>query len=776
MRVQSLLTIAVSLTLIPFTITAQQSQQPIRGFPTGTLAAQAQRESQLRAIPHPDSLRERMRLLSEEPHEAGTDRSRRVAELILQKFRAAGLNAEIERFESLMPRPVSRSLEMIAPTQFKASLAEKPVEGDKDANDANQLPTYNAFSPDGDVTGDLVFVNYGIPEDYRVLDSLGISVEGKIIIAKYGRSWRGIKPKLAAEHGAIGAIIYSDPRDDGYWAGDVYPEGPMRPWHGVQRGSVMDMPTHPGDPLSPGWGSEPGSRRLAISEAETIEDIPVLPISYEDALPLLRELGGPVAPESWRGALPITYHIGPGPARVHLALSFEWETRPLYNVIARIEGALSPEQLIVYGNHHDAWVNGASDPISGMVALEETARSLGALVKAGWRPARTIILAGWDGEEWGLLGSTEWAEKHRVILDANAVAYLNSDSNDRGWLSVGGSHSLETFMYEVARDISDPVKKASALDALMAERQRREGADSTPAARAEEAARAEQGRAVPDTIRVVDDSVMSREQRRIAGERRPVSNVPALTANGRDTSYRISALGSGSDYTAFIDHLGLASLNISYGGETNDGIYHSIHDTYDFYTRFLDTTFAYGVLEAQTTGTVLLRLADAPVLPFEFGTVARTYRRYVEEIEKEASANDTVRELDLSAVRAALAKLDTAAARHEQVMTRVASMSERDVRSRWKRLAEVNKMLYRTERALTDASGLPDRDWYRHLIYAPGFYTGYGVKTMPGIREAVEDKPNLEVAQREAGRVAAAIDRLATQVTAASAALERALR
>jgi N-acetylated-alpha-linked acidic dipeptidase len=468
---------------------------------------------------------------------------------------------------------------------------------------------------------------------------------------------------------------------------------------------------------------------------------------------------------------------------VRLALTFEWETRPLYNVIARIPGALSPDQLIVYGNHHDAWVNGANDPISGMVALEETARALGTLVKNGWRPARTIILAGWDGEEWGLLGSTEWAEKHRLVLDANAVAYLNSDSNDRGWLSVGGSHSLETLMYEVARDINDPVKRTTALDALMKERARSEATAAEAPAAPKTAqpdtgalAPAARAAAAPDTTRAPDDSLIAREQRRIQGERRPETGVPTLTAGGRDTAFTISALGSGSDYTAFIDHLGLATLNISYGGETDDGIYHSVHDTYDFYTRFLDTTFAYGVLEAQTIGTTILRLADAPVLPFEFGAVARTYLRYVEEIEKVARDNDTVRALDLSAVRAALARLDTVAAQHERVMARVAGLSSRDARSKWKRLAEANKMLYRTERALTDASGLPGRDWFRHLIYAPGFYTGYGVKTMPGIREAVEDKPNLEVAQREAGRVAAAIRRLATQVADASAALERAMR
>ena len=758
--------LAASIFLIALPASGQQ--RPIRGFPSEVLQEQAAREAQLRAVPHADSLRARMRLLSEEPHEAGTDRSRRVAELILAKFRSAGLSAEIELFEALMPRPVSRSLELLSPTQFTASLAEKPVEGDKDANDANQLPTYNAYSPDGDVTAELVFVNYGIPDDYRVLDSLGISVEGKIVIAKYGRSWRGIKPKLAAEHGAIGAIIYSDPRDDGYWVDDVYPDGPMRPWHGVQRGSVMDMPVHPGDPLSPGWGSEPGARKLTIGEAKTIERIPVLPISYEDALPLLRELGGPVAPVAWRGALPLTYHVGPGPARVRLALEFEWETRPLYNVIARIPGAQSPDQWIVYGNHHDAWVNGAEDPISGMVALEETARALGALLKTGWRPARSIVLAAWDGEEWGLLGSTEWAEKHRLALDANAVAYINSDSNNRGWLNVGGSHSLETFMYEVARDIADTVKGGSVLEARLAEQARRAGPPAKPADDTVAALR--------DTMaRTPDDSLLAREQRRIAGERRPTAPAPVLTTE-RDTAFSISALGSGSDYTAFLDHLGLASLNISYGGEGEEGIYHSMHDTYDFYTRFLDTTFAYGVLEAQTTGTSILRLADAPVLPFEFGTAARTYRRYVTEIEKEARGNDTVRALDLSAVRGALDRLDTAAARLDAVMAQVERMSARDVRSKWKRMADANKMLYRTERALTDASGLPGRDWFRHLLYAPGFYTGYGVKTMPGIREAVEDKPDLEVAQREAARVAAAIDRMASQVTEASAALERAIR
>ncbi|HJR64129.1 MAG TPA: transferrin receptor-like dimerization domain-containing protein [Gemmatimonadaceae bacterium] len=696
------------------------AQESIRGFPADALAAQRQRESDLRAVPSRDSLRARMRLLSEHPHEAGTERSRQVADLILARFRSFGLDAKIERFEALMPRPVARTVELLAPERYAARLAEPRLADDKDSGDPNQLPSYNAYSPDGDVTAELVYVNYGLPDDYRVLDSLGIDVRGKIVIARYGRSWRGIKPKLAAEHGAVGCIIYSDPHEDGYFVDDVYPEGPMRPEHGVQRGSVMDMPTYPGDPLTPGWGATPGSRKLARSEVKTFSPIPVLPISYGDALPFLRALDGPVPPEEWRGHLPITYHVGPGPARVRLAVQFEWEVRPLFNVIATVRGAQLPEEWIVYGNHHDAWVNGAEDPISGMVALEETARAVGTLLRSGWRPARTIIFAAWDGEEWGLLGSTEWAEQHAADLRANAVAYLNSDTNGRGWLGIAGSHSLQRFAEELVRDIRQPDTSLSALDAIMKRRRETKHRDST--------------------------------------------------------EYTIAALGSGSDYTAFIDHLGLASLNISWGGGSEDGIYHSIYDSFDHYTRFNDTTFAFGVAEAGTLGTAILRLADAVVLPYEFGAAVKTYRGYVDEIEKEARKSDTTRALDLGAVRAALSRLDSAATAYERVLSRLDATPTAKVRSRARQLATVNRLLLQTERALTDSAGLPGREWYRHLLYAPGFYTGYGVKTMPGIREAVEDRPNLAVAQREAGRVAAAIDRLTSQVRRATSALDEALR
>jgi len=720
------------------------AQQPIRGFPADALATEVRQEERARAVANADTLREQMRILSARPHEAGTDRSRHVAELILARFRSYGLPAQIEEFQALMPRPTERTLELLAPERFTASLKETPLPEDHTSNDPDQLPTYNAYSPDGDVTGDLVYVNYGVPRDYRVLDSLGISVKGKIVIAKYGESWRGIKPKVAAEHGAVGCIIYSDPKDDGYWVDDVYPKGPMRPPQGVQRGSVMDMPTYPGDPLTPGYANVPGMKEPPLSAAKTLSPIPVLPIGYGDALPLLRNLGGPVAPESWRGALPITYHLGPGAARVHLALKFDWGVRPLYDVIARIPGARSRDQMVIYGNHHDAWVNGADDPLAGQVALDETARAIGSLLKTGWRPARTIVFAAWDGEEWGLLGSTEWAEKHATELAQGAVAYLGSDTNQRGWLGAEGSHSLEEFVREVARDIPDPKRGKSVLAAVLERRASRRGPAAAPSP-------------VPPQDRAATaDTTVTRTPR-------------------PDTAFTIGALGSGSDYTAFIDHVGVPSLSLSYGGEEHSGIYHSIYDSFDFYTRFLDPDFAYEVLEAQTLATAILRLADAPVLPFEFTRPAATYRKYADEIAREARAKPATRALDLTGVRTALDRLDRAAAAYETALAPLDRASSAALARSWSRLAEVNRTLYQADQALTDSAGLPGRDWFHNLLYAPGFYTGYGVKTMPGIREAVEDVPNAAVAQAQAARVAAALDRYAGAVERAASQLESVL-
>ena len=712
--------------------TAPSNPPPVRGFPPPLLADELAREASLRAVPNADTLRAQLIALSTVPHEAGTERSHHVAEMILARFRSFGLDASIEQFEALMPRPTSRSLELVGPEQYVALLKEPALSEDPTSGQTDQLPTFNAYSPDGDVTGDLVFVNYGIPDDYRVLDSLGISVRGKIVIAKYGESWRGIKPKVAAEHGAIGCLIYSDPKDDGYFVDDVYPKGPMRPWQGVQRGSVMDMPLYPGDPLSPGWASRPGSRRLTIAEAQTIEKIPVLPISYGDALPLLRNLGGPVAPEAWRGALPITYHIGPGPGQVHLAVSFDWKTRPLYDVVARIPGSVYPDQWVIWGNHHDAWVNGAQDPLSGQVSLDEAARALGALLKTGWRPARTIILVAWDGEEWGLLGSTEWAEAHQDELRTKGVVYFNGDAMASGWLSSSGSHSLQEFMREVARDVPAPLGTGSALEAAQEHRR-------------EEAARARPARG-----------------RGADGE-------------APDTAFSIGALGSGSDYTAFIDHVTMPSVDVSYGGAVHGGIYHSIYDDYTFFLRFVDSTLSSEVAQARTVGTAVLRMADAPVLPFEFRTVARTYQRYADEISRLAARNDTTRGLDLAQLKAAIARLDSAGQRFDTAMAALDAATPERLAARRAELGRANQLIYATEQALGDTAGLPRRPWFRHLIYAPGFYTGYGVKTMPGIREAVEERHPAE-AQAEAGRVTAAVLRLADGVDRASQALAAALR
>jgi N-acetylated-alpha-linked acidic dipeptidase len=664
-------------------------------------------------VPNADTLREQLRMLSEEPHHAGAAGSKRVADQLLARFQSYGLDARLERFEALMPYPTSRTLEMLAPVRWTARLLEPEIREDKDSGDPDQLPTFNAYSPDGDVTGDVVYVNYGTPEDYAVLDSLGISVRGRIVLARYGRSWRGIKPKVAAERGAIATLIYSDPRDDGFFAGDVYPVGPMRNENGVQRGSVMDMPRYPGDPMSPGWGSVEGARKLAMDEIITFSPIPVMPISYADALPILENLGGPVAPQSFRGSLPTTYHFGPGPARVHVALRFDWQVRPIWNVVATVPGSRWPDQWIIFGNHHDAWVNGAEDPLSGMVSLGEMARSIGALLRTGWRPARTLVFIGWDAEEWGLLGSTEWAEHHADELREKAVAYINSDTNNRGWLQAAGSHSLETFVREIARDVRDPDSNGSVLEVLAA-----------------------RGRATGDT------------------------------------AFALAALGSGSDYTAFLDHVGLPSLNLSYGGGAQAGIYHSIYDSFDHYRRFMDTTFAYGVTEARTLATAALRLADAPILPFDFGPVARTYGRYVDEIESAARANTATSALDLGVVRQALGHVDEAAraweSAYQRAMERLAGLDARALGSLAAQLAQINRLLYQSEQRLTEESGLPERPWFRHLIYAPGFYTGYGVKTMPGIREAVEDVPNLSVATREAARVAGALERYAAQVRQAA--------
>jgi N-acetylated-alpha-linked acidic dipeptidase len=721
---------------------AADSGGTLRGYSQQSSASEMQWEQKFRAIPDQNRLRENMRRLSARPHHVGSAYDKDNAEWILEQLKSWGLDAHIETFDVLFPTPKERAMELVEPVKYRAKLEEPALAVDPTSNQkSEQLPTYNAYSIDGDVTGPVVYVNYGRPEDYEELERMGVSVKGAIVLARYGASWRGIKPRTAAEHGAIGCLIYSDPHEDGYFRGDPYPKGPARPPFGVQRGSVMDMILYPGDPLTPGVGATPEAKRLSLSEVKTLTKIPVMPISYEDAEPLLRALGGDLVPEPWRGSLPLAYHVGPGPAKVHLHLKFNWDRKPLYDVIARIPGAKYPDEWIIRGNHHDAWVNGAGDPVSGTSPELEEARGLAELLRQGWKPDRTILFCFWDGEEPGLLGSTEWAEAHADELKQHAVAYINSDGNGRGFFHVGGSHSLENFVNGVMKDIEDPetkmtVWKRNRLNAI---------AKATPERRAE------------------------------------LKSRPDL---------RIGALGSGSDYTVFLDHLGVASLNIGYGGEDEEsGQYHSIYDDFYWYTHFQDTDFAYGKALAQTGGTMLMRLADATVLPFQFTDFADTIHSYITELKKladteRAEAKERDAEIEEGFYQALwdpkkkmvpppqeaippylnFAPLDNAA----DALTRAAESYEKALPAATDRVPEdINRKLIESERLLTDAAGLPRRPWFQHLIYAPGYYTGYGVKTVPGVREAIEQK-HWQEADEQIVRVANALQREANLLDAAA--------
>jgi N-acetylated-alpha-linked acidic dipeptidase len=728
-----------------------QSKDQLRGFSDASARTQREWERKFAAVPDPDSLREYMRILSARPHHLGSPADSVNAEWILNKFKSWGLDASIETFQVLFPTPLERVVELVGPERFVARLREPAIPGDPTTSQQKeQLPTYNAYSPDGDVTAPLVFVNYGVPEDYERLERLGVSAKGAIVIAKYGKSWRGIKPKVAAEHGAVGCLIYSDPADDGYHAGDVYPQGAFRPREGVQRGSIMDMPLYPGDPLTPGVGATAGAKRLEQSEARSLPTIPTQPLSYADAQPLLQALAGSVAPPAWAGGLPITYHVGPGPARVHLKLRFSWKLTPLRDVIARIPGSVAPDEWVIRGNHHDAWVNGAEDPISGLVALLEEARGFALLRKQGWQPRRTIVFAAWDGEEPMLLGSTEWVEAHAAELERRAVAYLNSDSNDRGFLSAGGSPSLARLTNDVARDLTDPETKMS----IWKRARSKSIADAEPAER--------------KRIRSLDD-------------------------------LELDPLGSGSDYTAFAHHAGIASLNLGFGGEDDGGVYHSIYDSFRWYTRFSDTAFVYGRALAQTAGITILRLADAEIVPFEFtglGTAVAKYLKEVqqlwkkerEEVEEEnqnledsvfVATNDPRRpsvaparqelppHVSLAPVENGLDRLTRAAGRYEQALTGarpgLATLSQDQAQ-------RINSRLMQTERSLTSLEGLPRRPWYRHQLSAPGWYTGYSPKTLPGVREAIEAK-HWKEAEEQALKVEQALDREAASIDSVSAEL-----
>jgi N-acetylated-alpha-linked acidic dipeptidase len=693
---------------------------PMEGFTTDGAAAEARLEQRYDASLSADEEREWLAVLASAPNHVGSAHDKANADYLLGKFREWGWDASIETFSVLYPTPRTVRVELTAPTSFVAKLREPRVPGDAtSALTRDELPPYNVYGADGNVSGELVYVNHGMPDDYKELERQGVSVKGRIVIVRYGGGWRGLKPKLAYEHGAIGCLIYSDPADDGYGQGDVYPNGGYRPADAVQRGSVQDILQYTGDPLTPGVGSTPGATRLKLADAKTILKIPVLPMSYADAQPFLAALGGRVAPKSWRGGLPITYHIGPGAARAHLEILSDWTQKPLYDVIAKLPGSVEPDRWIVRGNHHDGWVFGATDPLSGTIAMMSEAKAIGQLVKEGWRPRRTLIYASWDGEEPGLIGSTEWAETHAAELETKAALYVNSDSNSRGFLHAEGGHGLQHFVSEVARDVPDPETGASTLARALALRR----------VQAYEAGHAAEG--------------------------------------GEDL--RLGALGSGSDYTPFLQHLGIASLDLGFGGEGDYGVYHSAYDSYDHFRRFVDPGFEYEVALAKVGGRIMLRASQAELLPTRAADFAQALAKYDDELhqliehmrentreqDKLLDANDYALAMDPSQPRAApqreadvpylkFAELDNAieqlkssSAAFDKAYGDACTAQDAGAGARRERL---NAVLTVLEETLTDPRGLPRREWYRHMIYAPGLHTGYEAKTLPAIREAIEDR------------------------------------
>jgi N-acetylated-alpha-linked acidic dipeptidase len=664
--------------------------------------------------------------MSSAPNHVGSLHDKANADFQLAMFKQWGWDAHIERFDVLYPTPISTTLELVAPQAVKLGGQEPPIPEDpSSSNTANALPPYVAYQGDGDVTAPVVYVNYGMPDDYVALAERGIDVRGKIVLARYGGGWRGLKPKLAQEHGAVGCLIYSDPADDSYAEAEVYPKGGGRPEGGVQRGSVADMPVYPGDPLTPGIGATAGARRLTREQAITILKIPALPISYGDATKIISSLQGPLVTGKQRGGLGMAYHWGGTDAvKVHLAVKSDWSLKPIYDVIAMLRGNVAPDQWIVRGNHHDGWVFGASDPLTGQVALMSEAKALGALYRQGWRPARTIVYASWDGEEPGLLGSTEWAEAHADELKRKALLYINTDSNGRGFLGAAGSHELQHYLNQAANDVRDPKTGVSA---------------------------AQRGRA----------AILARDYTGAGDDQQVV--VDAAKAGG---DLPLSALGSGSDYTAFLQHLGIASLNLGFGGEDeSNGSYHSVYDSFYHVTHFDDPGLTYGAALSKVVGRLVMRAADAPRVPARYGDFASTVSRYLTDIkklaadqrEKDRTLADLRREgdfalasspqdptvappdqgitplVDMLPLENAVDHLKRAAAAADAMLGREDSLSAATQ-------ARVNAGVANIDQLLLDPAGLPGRPWFKNLVYAPGTLTGYGAKTLPGVREAIEQR------------------------------------
>ena len=675
----------------------------IAGFTSSGAATERKWEERFRSVPSPDSAREHLRRLTVQPHVAGTKEDYETAVYVRDRMREYGLTAEIKTYDVLLPYPKQPSvIELVAPRRERLGIQEAVLTEDPSSKSPRIIPLFNGYSASGDVTAPLVYVNYGLPRDYEELKKLGVTVNGKIAIARYGNSFRGVKAKVAEENGALGLIIYSDPADDGYMQGDVYPKGPWRPPSSAQRGSVQYLFEYPGDPLTPGEPSIPGVKRIAVADATNLTRIPVQPISYGDAKLLLEPLRGPLRPSGFQGGLPFPYHVGgTDDVRVHLKTDMDYQTRKIWNVIARIDGNEEKDRWVVLGNHRDAWTFGAVDPNSGSAAMLEVARGFGQLLKEGWKPRRTVVLGSWDGEEYGLLGSTEWAEENASELKQKAVAYLNMDA------AVSGAHfgassvpSLWKLIRAATKDIRDP-KTGKSVYQQWQDRARE--------------------------LRQADNA-----------------NEDAVD-NAQTTEARITALGSGSDYTPFLQHLGIPSLDMGFNGDY--GVYHSAFDSFNWMAKFGDPTFAYHATAAQLWGTIAMRLAEAAALPLDYSDYAGQVRQFFDESLRVPKNRNLAGALDEKAMQDALADFAKEAARLEKdraeavaELDRATNKEDEQKKRALDKLRTINDSLIQAERALTDPQGLRGRPWYKHQIYAPGYYTGYAALPLPDFRQALDDR------------------------------------
>ena len=687
-----------------------QDAGDISGFVPARAAAERQLEQKFLSIPDAAHAESNLRHLTSEPHMAGTEASHRVAEWLLDQYRSFGFDAQIVTYSAWLPQPREMTLELIKPARRPLASPEQSLDGDKDTYDKRAVPAFNIYSPSGEVTAPVVYVNYGTSEDYHKLASLGISVEGKIALVRYGHGYRGIKAKLAEEHKAVALIIYSDPDDDGYAVGDPYPQGPWRPVSGIQRGSVLYTQIYPGDPLTPGVAAVQAAGRAAPADAPSLPHIPTMPINAQDAAVILGNLVGAHVPSGWQGGLPFTYHVGPGSAEVHLKLVMDYQQRPLYSVIAKLHGTADGE-WVVLGNHHDAWVFGAADPGSGTAAMLETARALGELVRSGWKPRRTIVICAWDGEEPGLLGSTEWVEANRAELQAKAVAYINTDVGVTGPNFIASaSPSLKQLVRDATREVDDPATGLRVYDAWSEHSPRANG----------------------------DASGTAREA--------PTTDTPGQASLG--------ALGSGSDYSPFFDHAGIPSVDMAFGGDY--GVYHSLYDDFYWMKHFGDPTFAYHAALARVLGTLALRLDEADILPFD-------YQTYATEIERAATNRflRASRETDKAALQPVLdaaAQLSASASRASQALRSISATSLDAAKA-----DEINHSLAAVEQAFLAPGGLAGRPWFKHTIYAPGSYAGYAAEMLPGVSESL-DRNDSAALRLEAGSLTEALLRASARL------------